>query len=111
MFKLALPALVNALGMKICIAHSPPYTAKANPLEPRLCPHGSTMCQRALLEPVHLVKAWLAKVTTRTGLKSIMTRLAKVYQSGRKVAAGCQANLQLVCGQRLPQWHDTAKPA
>ncbi|MBW4470205.1 MAG: hypothetical protein KME45_07340 [Stenomitos rutilans HA7619-LM2] len=61
MFKLALPALVNALGMKICIAHSPPYTAKANPLEPRLpsrlnnvskspfgaCPSGQSMAGKS----------------------------------------------------------------
>jgi hypothetical protein len=39
-FKEALQALVNEIGIEIRIAHYPPYTSKYNPIEHRLFPQG-----------------------------------------------------------------------
>ncbi len=38
-FKEALQALANDIGLEVRIAHYPPYTSKWNPIEHRLFPH------------------------------------------------------------------------
>ncbi len=49
LFKQDLQALVNELGIEIRIAHYPPYTSKYNPIEHRLFPHLTRVCQGVIL--------------------------------------------------------------
>jgi hypothetical protein len=109
-FKQDLQALVNELGIEIRIAHYPPYTSKYNPIEHRLFPHVSRMCQGVIFESVQTVKELMEKATTRTGLKVFTMILDKVYQKGRKVDEGFKANMKIVFDKLLPQWNYTAKP-
>jgi hypothetical protein len=69
LFKQDLQALVNELGIEIRIAHYPPYTSKYNPIEHRLFPHLSGVCQGVIFESVEMVKDLMAKAKTLTGLK------------------------------------------
>lgn len=110
LFKQDLQALVNELGIEIRIAHYPPYTSKYNPIEHRLFPHVSRVCQGVIFESVHTVQDLIATATTRTGLRVFTTILDKTYQTGRKVAEGCQSNMKIVFDEVLPQWNYTAKP-
>ena len=55
-FKQDLQALVNELGIEIRIAHYPPYTSKYNPIEHRLFPHLSRVCQGVIFESWELLK-------------------------------------------------------
>jgi hypothetical protein len=102
--------LVNELGVEIRIAHYPPYTSKCNPIEHRLFPHVSRMCQGVIFESVQTVKELMEKATTRTGLKVFTTILDKECQKGRKVVEGFKANMKIVFDELLPQWNYTAKP-
>jgi len=109
-FKEDLQALVNELGIEIRIAHYPPYTSKYNPIEHRLFPHVTRVCQGVILENVHLLKDLIATTTTQTGLKVFSTILEKTYQIGRKVAEDFKLNMQIVFDTVLPKWNYTAKP-
>jgi hypothetical protein len=109
-FKQDLQMLVNELGIEIRIAHYPPYTSKYNPIEHRLFPHVSRMCQGVIFESVQVVQDLIARTTTRTGLEVFSTILDKTYQTGRKVAEGFKANMKIVFDEFLPQWNYTAKP-
>ena len=109
-FKQDLQALVNELGIEIRIAHYPPYTSKYNPIEHRLFPHISRVCQGVIFESVQTVKDLMATATTRTGLNVLTTILDKTYQTGRKVADDFKLNMKIVFDEFLPQWNYTAKP-
>jgi Rhodopirellula transposase DDE domain len=109
-FKQDLQALVNELGIEIRIAHYPPYTSKYNPIEHRLFPHLSRVCQGIIFDSVQTVQQLMAKATTRTGLKVFTTILDKTYQIGRKVAEDFKANMKIVFDELLPQWNYTAQP-
>jgi hypothetical protein len=109
-FKQDLQALVNELGIEIRIAHYPPYTSKYNPIEHRLFPHISRVCQGVIFESVQTVKDLMATATTRTGLNVLTTILDKTYQTGRKVADDFKSNMKIVFDEFLPQWNYTAKP-
>ncbi|MGI9280929.1 MAG: ISAzo13-like element transposase-related protein [Endozoicomonas sp.] len=47
LFKEDLQGLSNRLGLKIRIAHYPPYCSKYNPIEHRLFPHVTRACKGA----------------------------------------------------------------
>ncbi|MBI4780874.1 MAG: ISAzo13 family transposase, partial [Oscillatoriophycideae cyanobacterium NC_groundwater_1537_Pr4_S-0.65um_50_18] len=85
LFKQDLQQLVNDLNLEIRIAHYPPYTSKYNPIEHRLFPHLTRVCQGVIFESVEIVKDLMAKAKTQTGLTVFATILDNVYQTGRKV--------------------------
>ena len=62
LFKECLQALSNELGIEIRIAHYPPYTSKYNPIEHRLFPHVSRVCEGVIFETVETVKDLMAGV-------------------------------------------------
>lgn len=110
LFKQDLQTLVDELGIEIRIAHYPPYTSKYNPIEHRLFPHLSRVCQGVIFERVEIMRDLMAKATTQTGLTVVATVVDKVYETGRKVADDFKQTMQIVFDQYLPQWNYTAKP-
>lgn len=110
LFKQDLQTLVNELGIEIRIAHYPPYLSKYNPIEHRLFPHVTRVCQGVILHSVQLLQDLIATTTTRTGLKVVTAILDKPYQTGRKVALDFKSTMKIVFDQHLPQWNYTAKP-
>lgn len=110
LFKQDLQALVNELGIEIRIAHYPPYTSKYNPIEHRLFPHLTRVCQGVILESVEMVKDLMAKAKTQTGLKVFVSILDGVYETGRKVTQEFKQTMEIVFDDYLPQWNYTAKP-
>lgn len=109
-FKQDLQALVNELGIEIRIAHYPPYTSKYNPIEHRLFPHISQVCQGVIFESIEMVRELMATATTSTGLKVFTTILDKTYSIGRKVAQDFKSTMTIAFDQFLPQWNYTVKP-
>ena len=110
LFKQDLQALVNELGIEIRIAHYPPYTSKYNPIEHRLFPHLTRVCEGVIFETVEIVKDLMEKAKTKTGLKVFATVLDKVYKTGRKVTEEFKQTMEIVFDDYLPQWNYTAKP-
>jgi hypothetical protein len=84
-FKQDLQALVNELGILIRIAHYPPYTSKYNPIEHRLFPHLTHVCQGVIFDSVQTVQELMVTATTCTGLSVLTTILDKTYPTGRKL--------------------------
>jgi hypothetical protein len=110
LFKQDLQALVNDLGIEIRIAHYPPYTSKYNPIEHRLFPHLSRVCEGVIFESVEVVRDLMSTAKTKTGLKVFTTVLDKVYQAGRKVTKEFKTSMEIVFDAYLPKWNYTAKP-
>lgn len=109
-FKQDLQALVNDLGIEIRIAHYPPYTSKYNPIEHRLFPHLSRVCQGVIFHSIEIVQELMATARTRTGLKVFTTILDKTYYTGRKVADDFKSTMKIVFDDILPQWNYVAQP-
>ena len=110
LFKQDLQALVDELGIEIRIAHYPPYTSKYNPIEHRLFPHISRVCQGVIFQNIEMVRELIAKTTTRTGLKVFATVLNKTYKTGRKVAKDFKQTMTIEFDDYLPRWNYTAMP-
>ena len=110
LFKEALQALSNDLGIEIRIAHYPPYTSKYNPIEHRLFPHVTRACQGVIFDKVETAKDLIATAKTQTGLEVFSTVIDKVYQTGKTVAENFKETMQIVFDRVLPQWNYTAQP-
>jgi hypothetical protein len=85
-FKEDLQRLVNRIGIPIRIAHYPPYCSKYNPIEHRLFPHITRACQGIVFHTLEIVKRFIRKTCTRTGLRVTLNVLAKEYQTKRKAS-------------------------
>ncbi len=110
LFKQDLQALVNELGIEIRIAHYPPYTSKYNPIEHRLFPHLTRVCQGVIFENVQMVKDLMTKAKTQTGLSVFASVLDGVFETGRKVSQEFKQTMEIVFDEYLPKWNYTAKP-
>jgi len=111
LFKADLQSLVNHIGLPIRVAHYPPYTSKYNPIEHRLFPHVTRACQGVIFKSVALVKQLMEKTLTRTGLSVVVDILARVYQTGRKLAEGVKESLNIIRDTILPLWNYRVLPA
>jgi len=111
LFKQDLQALANRMGLEIRVAHYPPYTSKYNPIEHRLFPHLTRACQGVIFQSVHQVQHYMAQAATHSGLTVAVNILDKIYQAGRKVAAGFKKTMGIVFDKLLPRLNYRAVPA
>lgn len=109
-FKEDLQALSNRLGLKIRIAHYPPYCSKYNPIEHRVFPHVTRACQGVPLESVETSKYYMEKTETTTGLNVVVRIIDKVFETGRKYAAEFKETMAIQFDDLLPKWNYTATP-
>ena len=110
-FKQDLQHLADELGIAIRIAHYPPYTSKYNPIEHRLFPHLTRACQGVVFKSYEIVKEFMSRAQTKTGLKVFVSILDQVFETKRKVEAGFKENMQIVFDDYLPKWNYTAFPS
>jgi hypothetical protein len=108
LFKAALQDLAIELGIDIRVAHYPPYTSKYNPIEHRLFPHLTRVCQGVIFDSVDTLKVLMAKATTAKGLKVFTTVIETVYETGKQATDELKANIQLDFDPLLPKWNYTA---
>jgi len=111
LFKEDLQKLADRLELEIRIAHYPPYCSKYNPIERRLFPHVTRACQGVIFDSVATVQRLVEKTRTATGLGVVVEVLEKVYQTGRKYAAGFKKGMKIVFDDYLPKWNYRAIPA
>jgi hypothetical protein len=111
LFKADLQRLVDRLCIEIRVAHYPPSCSKYNPIEHRLFPHLTRACQGVTFESVELVRELMEKAQTSTGLRVTVDILDKVYQTGRKYAAGFKEGMKIVFDVILPKWNYRAVPS
>jgi hypothetical protein len=110
LFKEDLQKLVTRLGIEIRIAHYPPYCSKYNPIEHRLFPHLTRACCGVIFETLETVRYYMSKAETTAGLKVEVRILEKVYETGRKYAAGFKEAMKIVFDKVLPKWNYRAIP-
>lgn len=109
-FKEALQALADRLGIEIRVAHYPPYCSKHNPIEHRLFPHVTRACQGVVSHTVAIAKQFMERAKTSTGLKVTVDILAGVYVTGKKCAADFLATMRFLFDDLLPRWNYRAIP-
>ena len=109
-FKQDLQQLADELGIEIRIAHYPPYASKYNPIEHRLFPHLSLVCQGVVLKSVELVKELMSSAKTKTGLQVFSSILDKPFATKRKVADDFKETMRIQFDDYLPKWNYTAIP-
>jgi hypothetical protein len=85
-FKEDLQSVVNAIGIPIQVAHYPPYCSKYNPIEHRLFPHITRACQGIIFHTLDIVKQFISRAATRTGLRVTLSTLTKHYATKRKAS-------------------------
>jgi len=111
LFKFDLQKLADEIGIEIRVAHYPPYTSKYNPIEHRLFPHVTRVCQGVIFKSVELVKQLMERTRTQSGLSVTVQVIEKIYQTGRQVADEFKKNMPIVFDEHLPQWNYRAVPS
>ena len=109
-FKEELQKLANRLGIEIRVAHYPPYCSKYNPIEHRLFPHVTRACRGVIFQTLETVRYYMSKTETTTGLTIQVSILEKVYETGRKCAAGFKKTMKIIFDKFLPKWNYRAVP-
>lgn len=109
-FKEELQKLADRLGLEIRVTHYPPYCSKYNPIEHRLFPHVTRACRGVIFRGPETVRYYMAKAGTATGLEVEVRILEKVYETGRKCAAGFKETMKIVFDEVLPKWNYRAIP-
>jgi hypothetical protein len=110
-FKEDLQRAVNRIGIPIRVAHYPPYCSKYNPIEHRFFPHVTRACQGVIFHTLDIVKAFIKRTWTRTGLRTTVNILDKVYQLKRKASDAFMEAMPIDFDSELPQWNYTVVPA
>jgi len=108
-FKEDLEKTAKELGIDIRIAHYPPYCSKWNPIEHRLFPFVSKALRGANYTSIDKVVQSISRTKTKTGLRVIVNKNEKTYQTGRKYKKGYKQNMKIVFDEFLPKWNYTAK--
>src|SRR3954468_14930872 len=97
-------------GMEIGGAQAPPYCSKYNPIEHRLSPPLARACRGVTFRTLETVRHYMSKAGTTTGLEVEVGILEKVYETGRKCAAGFKETVRIVFDELLPRWNYRAVP-
>ena len=116
LFKQDLLRFTATTGLRVRVAHYPPYTSKWNPIEHRLFPHLTRACAGVVLTSVGLVRELMSGAKTATGLEVTVKILDKVYEKGRQVAEAVKEEIRYQAGQvrekarivydeKLPRWN------
>jgi hypothetical protein len=87
-FKEDLVALAQRLGLRLRIAHYPPYTSKWNPIEHRLFSHIEKSWRGVILDSPQAALRAAERTRTQTGLRVTARILDKVYEMGRACSKG-----------------------
>ena len=110
LFKRDLQDLVDDLGIAIRVAHYPSYCSKYNPIERRLFPHITRACQGVLFDSLETVVRLMRKASTRTGLRTTVNVIRRVYEIGLKVADDFKETLRAEFDKKIPKWNYCVVP-
>jgi Rhodopirellula transposase DDE domain len=109
-FKHDLQLLADQIGVEIRVAHYPSYCSKYNLIERRLFPHITRACQGMLFDTLDTAVTLMRKASTRTGLRTTVNVIRRVYETGRNATTQMKQNLKIVFDNLLPKWNYRAIP-
>ena len=67
-------------------------------------------CRGVIFHNLEVARYYMAKTETTTGMKVAVSILDKVYETGRKCAAGFQESMIIAFDKLLPKWNYRAVP-
>ena len=73
-------------------------------------PHVTRACLGVIFRTLGTVRHYMSKAGTTTGLEVEVRILEKVYEVGRKCAAGFKESMRIVFDEFLPKWNYRAMP-
>ena len=110
LWKVALQALADALGLRLRVMHFPPGTSKWNKIEHRLFCHITQNWRGQPLVSREAIVSLIGSTTTRTGLTVRAALDTERYQTGIKVSDEELAAVQLTPHTFHGNWNYTIRP-
>lgn len=110
LFKCDLQNLANAINLPIRIAHFPSYCSKYNPIERRFFPHVGRACEGMLFDSLNRVVELMQRTATRTGLRTTVHVIKKMYRTGRVATDAMKQALNTVYDFVIPKWNYVTHP-
>ncbi|HIE98984.1 MAG TPA: ISAzo13 family transposase, partial [Fuerstia sp.] len=92
--------------------HYPSYCSKYNLIERRFFPHLSRVCTGMLFDTLEHVVELMRKASTRTGLRTTVNVIRRVYETGRTATDLMKQVIRstLHFADVLPKWNYTITP-
>jgi hypothetical protein len=109
-FKEQLQDVADWTGLAIRVAHYPTHCSKYNPIEHRLFPHLTRVCQGMFLQSVDMVRDLMRKASTATGLRVFVKILNGLYETGVGASEEFVSNMRIRFDRFLPQWNYVVTP-
>jgi len=110
LFKHYLQDLVDLIGIEIRVAHLPSYCSKYNPIERRFFPHVARACSGMLFDRLETVVDLMRRASTRTGLRTTVNVINRLYETGEKATDEMKANLRTIFDDVIPRWNYRFSP-
>ena len=112
LFKHDLQAVANQTNMTIRVVHDPSDCSKDHLIERRFFPHLSRVCTGMLFDTREHVVELMRKANTRTGLRTTVNVIRRVYETGRTATDAMKEVIRSTVqfGELLPKWNDTLTP-
>jgi hypothetical protein len=110
MFKEQLQRVANQIDVAIRVAHYPTGCSKYNPIEHRLFPHLTRVCQGLFLKSVETVRDLMRKATTATGLRVFVRTLGRHYDTGKQATIKLAEEACILFDRVLPKWNYVILP-
>jgi transposase len=110
LWKVALQALADQIGLKLQVCHFPPGTSKWNKIEHRLFCHITQNWRGKPLISHEVIVNLIANTSTKAGLKVRAALDTNSYPTGQKVADTEMATLQLTPAEFHGEWNYSITP-
>lgn len=109
-FKKELQRVARYIGIRIVIAHYPPYCSKWNPIEHRLFSQMHRQAEGCIFLSHEQVKQIYAGTATQTGLKVFVRINDHYYEKGLKITKNQVDEKRILYHPELPQFNYTILP-
>jgi transposase len=110
LWKVALQALADQIGLKLQVCHFPPGTSKWNKIEHRLFCHITQNWRGKPLTSHEVIVSLIANTSTKAGLKVRAALDTNSYPTGQKVANAEMAKLKLTPAEFHGEWNYSITP-
>lgn len=110
LFKHYLQQFSESIGVEVRVAHYPSYCSKYNPIERRFFPHVGRACSGMLFDSLDTVVKLMRQASTRTGLRTTVNVIRRLYATGQKATDEVKAALRIQFDKQLPNWNYVATP-
>ena len=105
LWKVALQAFVNEIGLRVHVCHFPPGTSKWNKIEHRMFAHISMNWRGKPLTSHEVIVNLIGATTTTTGLRIAAELDNKTYETGTKVTDAELAKVNLSKAEFHGEWN------